>query len=96
VRSAFRVFGVLFLAVMLVAAYGFFTSDDAAVEANARSIACAGRGPKCHAALERYLKTPFFQDRRFRVGGATVDVRCTRTRYLIGEHRCAVSAGSSN
>jgi hypothetical protein len=90
VSRVFRAFGVVFLVVTLVAAYTFFTSDDAAIEANARSTACAGRGPKCHAALERFLKTPFFQDRQFRVGGATVSVRCTRAGYLFGELRCAV------
>ena len=75
---------------MLVAAYGFFTSDDRAIEASARSTACGARGPRCHAALTRFEKTPFYQDRQFRVGDATVDVRCTRTGYLIGEHHCAI------
>jgi hypothetical protein len=90
VRSAVRGFGIVFLAVMLVAAYGFFTSDDQAIEATSRSTACAGRGPRCHAALARFVKTPFYQDRQFRVGGATVDIRCTRTGYLIGDQRCAI------
>jgi hypothetical protein len=88
--SALRAFGFVFLAVTLVAAYGFFTSDDRAIEADARSTACAGRGPKCHAALARFLKTPLYQDRQFRVAGGTVEVRCTRTGYLVGEHRCAL------
>jgi hypothetical protein len=90
VRFTFRSIAFVFLAVTLVAAYGFFTSDDRAIEADARSTACAGRGPKCHASLARFFKTPFFQDRQFRVGGATVDVRCTRSSYLIGDHRCAI------
>jgi hypothetical protein len=90
VRLAFRGFGVIFMGVMLVAAYGFFTSDDQAIEAAARSAACAARGPRCHAALARFVKTPFYQDRRFRVGDTTVNVRCTRAGYLIGEHRCAI------
>jgi hypothetical protein len=90
VSRPFRIFGVVFLAVAVVAAIGFYTSDDQAIEANARSIACAGRGPKCHAALARFAKTPFFQDRQFRVGGETVEVRCTRTAYLIGDYSCAI------
>src|SRR5262245_16687782 len=79
VRSFWRFFSVVFLALVLLAAYSFFTSDDRAIEADARTVACAGRGPKCHAALARLLKTPIWQDLRFRVGRDTVDVRCTRS-----------------
>ena len=79
------------MAVVIVAAYEFFTSDDQALDKESRAMACAGRGARCHAALARFMKTPFFQERQFRVdGGATVDVRCTRTFYLVGEHHCAV------
>jgi hypothetical protein len=90
VGRAFRSFSFVLGAIALVAAYGFFTSDDRAIEAAARETACAGRGPKCHASLARLVKTPFYQDRQFRLGGATVEVRCTRTWYLVGEHRCAI------
>jgi hypothetical protein len=90
VRLAFRCVAFVFMGVMLVAAYSFFSSDDRAIEAAARSVACAGRGPKCHAALARFVKTPIYQDRQFRVGSATVDVRCTRTGYLVGDHHCAL------
>ena len=78
------------MAATALAAYSFFASDDQAVEAAARSTACAGRGPKCSAALARLVKTPFFQDRQFRLHGATVDVRCTRTAYLVGDYHCAI------
>jgi hypothetical protein len=85
-----RVLGFILLALTLVSAYGFFTSDDQAIEADARAKACANRGPKCNAALTRFAKTPFFQDRQFRVGAATVEVRCTRASYLFGDHVCAI------
>jgi hypothetical protein len=77
-------------AATVVAAYSFFSADDQAIEAVARSKACAGGGPKCHAALARVVKTPFFQDRQFRVGNATVEVRCTRTAILLGDYQCAI------
>jgi hypothetical protein len=80
---------VVVVAVVAVLVYGFFTADDQAIEAEARKAACSDRGPRCHAALARFLKTPFFQDRQFRVDGASVDVRCTRTGYLFGDYRCA-------
>jgi hypothetical protein len=90
VRWVVRGFGFVFLAVMLVAAYGFFTADDQAIETSARVAACAGRGPGCRTSLARFEKTPFYQDRKLRVGNATVVVRCARTGYLIGEYRCAI------
>lgn len=89
-RGAVRNLAFVAAAVTLLAAISFFSADDQALEAASRSAACAGRGPKCHAALARLVKTPFFQDRQFRVGGAIVDVRCTRTAYLIGDQHCAI------
>jgi hypothetical protein len=85
-----RPLGPLFLAITLMAAYRFFTDDDKAIEADARSRACVQRGPKCQAVMTRFAKTPFFQDRQFRVGGATVDVRCAREGYLFGDLVCAI------
>jgi hypothetical protein len=90
VRRATRILGWVLAAIVVAAAYSFFFADDQAIEVAARSKACAGGGPKCHAALARLVKTPFFQDRQFRVGTATVEVRCTRTAILLGDYQCAI------
>ena len=87
---ALRSLAFILALVTAASAYSFFTADDHAIEALARSKACAGGGPKCHAALARVVKTPFFQDRQFRVGNATVEVRCTRTAILLGDYQCAI------
>ena len=85
-----RILGWVLAAVVVVAAYSFFSADDQAVEVAARSKACAGGGPKCHAALARLVKTPLFQDLEFRVGSGAVKVRCTRTAIILGDYRCAI------
>jgi hypothetical protein len=85
-----RSLALVVAATTVVAAYSFFSADDHAIEAVARSKACAGGGPKCHAALVRFVKTPFFQDRQFRVGNATVEVRCMRTAILLGDYECTI------
>jgi hypothetical protein len=87
---ALRSLAFVLAAVTVAAAYSFFSADDHAIEAAARSKACAGGGPRCHAALARVVKTPFFQDRQFRVGPATVEVRCTRSAILVGDYQCAI------
>jgi hypothetical protein len=87
---AIRSLGWVLVAIVVAAAYSFFFADDHAIEGAARSRACAEGGPKCHAALARYVKTPFFQDREFRVGTATIEVRCTRTAILFGDYQCAI------
>lgn len=88
-KTAIRALGPVFLVLMLVAAYGFFT-DDAAVESRAREAACARREGKCVAKLARLEKTPIWRNLQFKVGRDTVSIRCTRTWLLLGEHRCAV------
>lgn len=86
-RAFSRALPLLFLAAVLVAAYGFF-SDDRTTEAAAQQAACAARGPRCTARLARLQKTPLWRELHFRIGAETVVVRCTRSAYLVGEHRC--------
>jgi hypothetical protein len=87
---AVRSLAFVLAAVAVAAAYSFFSADDHAIEATARSKACTAGGARCHAALARVVKTPFFQDRQFRVGTATVEVRCTRKAVLVGDYQCAI------
>jgi hypothetical protein len=89
-RAARILLALVMAAILVATAYSFFFADDQAIEVAARSKACGGGGPNCHAALARLVKTPFFQDREFRVGTATVEVRCTRTAILIGDYQCTI------
>jgi hypothetical protein len=88
-RLFVRLFGLVFMAAMLIAAYNFFTVG-ARAEPRAREAACAGQGPRCTPALTRLMRNPFWQDFRFRLPGKTIDVRCGRAAYLVGEYRCVV------
>jgi hypothetical protein len=90
-KTVIRALGPVFLGLVLVAAYSFFT-DDSAVESRARALSCAGRGPKCVSALARLEKTPLWRDLQFKVGRDMVTVHCTRIWILLGEHRCAVTS----
>jgi hypothetical protein len=85
----FRAFSVVFLAAVLVSAYNFFSLQGVA-ETQARAAVCATRGPKCAPVLMRLFRTPLWDDVRLRLGGQTIEVRCGRTAYLVGEYRCAV------
>jgi hypothetical protein len=92
-RVFYRVLGFVLLAAALVSAYNFFALADQ-IEPRAQEAACAGRGPKCTAAMTRMFRTPLWQDVRFRVARETVEVRCARSAYLFGEYACAVIPGS--
>ena len=92
-RALSRVFGLVFLGLALVAAYGFFT-DDEAVQTQARGVACAGRGPRCTAGLARLEKTALWRDLQFHVGRDRLTVRCVRAAYIAGAHRCRLREGA--
>jgi hypothetical protein len=62
--------------------------DNAVVQAQAEMEACGG-GPPCKAAITRVLRTPFFQDYDFRARGVSVQIRCSRSLYLVGSYGCA-------
>jgi hypothetical protein len=83
------VFAAVVTVVVVLAVLGV-VRDDPRVETMARAQACAGRA-NCRAAKTRIMRTAFFQDHQFRVGAATVDVRCTRSLYLVGEYSCRVT-----
>jgi len=85
----FRAFSLVFLAAVLVSAYNFFSLQGQA-ESQARAAVCAGRGPKCAPVMTRLFRTPLWDDVRFRRGTETVEVRCARSAYLVGEYRCAI------
>lgn len=88
-KGVVRVGGLVFLATMLVAAYNFFVLGPR-TETEAHKAVCAGRTGRCAPGLVRMMRTPFWQDLRYRVGGREVDVRCARSLYLVGEFRCSV------
>jgi len=91
-----NLFGLLFL-VLAIAAAGAGVSnvyaDVAPIERAARLIACqAHAGGACRARLGRMLRSPLFQDLEFQDGGRTIDVRCRRALYLVGDFSCALHA----
>jgi hypothetical protein len=78
---------LLFLVVLGASVRNVFV-DAGVVEAEARAEACRGRGPRCSPALTRLLRTPLFQDLRFLSAGDTIEVRCRRSLYLVGNYAC--------
>jgi hypothetical protein len=88
VKLFVRLLSLVFLAAVIVSAFGFF-SDNRPVEAKAQALACEGRGPTCSARLTRLARTPLWQDLQFRVSKETVEIRCVRRAYILGEYTCA-------
>jgi hypothetical protein len=87
-RLFFRVFGVVFLIAAIVAAYNFFSLAPLN-EPRGRDVVCAKWGSHCKAVMTRLFRTPLWTDMDFRVSGQTVQVRCARAAYWVGEYRCA-------
>jgi hypothetical protein len=82
---------VIAVAAMIAAGFGVYNvlADNSAVERLARAEACKGRGPQCAPAMIKLMRTPFFQKLQFRVQRETVEVRCARSLYLIGDYACS-------
>jgi hypothetical protein len=82
---------LLMLLVIAAAVAGAINvyADGRPVEATARRLACAG-GASCKARMTRVARTPFSQDIQFQESHRTVNVRCRRSLYLVGEYSCAL------
>jgi hypothetical protein len=86
-RIVSRIFALVFLTAVIVAAYNFFTLAPLN-EPRAREVVCAGRA-KCSATMVRLFRNPLWTDIDFRVGTSTVSVRCARSAYLFGTYACS-------
>ena len=80
----------LFLVCVLVsvaAAYNVM-SDNVEVERMAKGVACGDQGPDCNAQMTRMERTPIGQTFAYATPKRSVDVRCTRALYLVGDYAC--------
>ncbi|MBI4700294.1 MAG: hypothetical protein HY744_03845 [Deltaproteobacteria bacterium] len=88
-----RFFSVLFLLLCLtftgLALYNVY-SDNAAVLRLAEEAACGSQGKQCSARMSRMERTPFSQTFEIATPKRTVDVRCVRAFYMVGEYSCKV------
>jgi hypothetical protein len=64
-------------------------ADAGPIERMARKVVCDSHDAKpCRERLGRVARTPFFHDYQFTDAGRTVNVRCARSFYLVGERSC--------
>ena len=63
-------------------------SDNAEVERMAAEQACADRDPSCRAAMTRHERAAWGQTFAMSTTAGTVDVKCRRQFYLVGDYHC--------
>ena len=89
----------LVIAASIAGVYNVY-ADGTAVQRQARAVACqsgarALPATECKLRLTRVGRTPFYQEIQFQEGRRTVNMRCTRTFYLVGDYTCLAQDGGS-
>jgi hypothetical protein len=84
-----RIISMLIVAMVIAGLVNVY-ADAGPIERMARARACERHGPPCKERLGSVLRTPFFHDLNFTVGGKPVTVRCRRSFILVGDYACAV------
>jgi hypothetical protein len=83
---------LIFVACVVFSVAGVYNvlSDNIEVVRMATAVACAGEGPKCDGRMTRMERNPIAQSFEIVTPKKKVDVRCTRSFYLLGEYSCAL------
>jgi hypothetical protein len=82
----------LVIAASIAGIYNVY-ADGSAVQRQARAVACQARAGDCKLRLTRVGRTPFYQEIQFQEGRRTVNTRCTRSFYLVGDYACRAQDG---
>ena len=88
-RASQILLSLLFVGFTASAAYNVF-SENAEVERAARGIACGDEGASCNATMTRLSRTAFGQTMEFATRKRTVEVRCVRAFWLVGDYGCTL------
>jgi len=85
-----RILALLMIAAVIAGMSNLY-AEAGPIERMARKAACDKHdsGP-CRERLGRIARTPFFHDYEFKDAGRTINVRCARSYYLVGERSCTV------
>ena len=82
---------MFFLCVGFSVAAGYnVMADNVEVRRMANDLACGDQGKACRATVTREERTPIGQSFSIVTAKRTVDVRCARALYLVGEYACAL------
>ena len=85
-----RILALVVIAAVIAGMTNLY-ADAGPIERMARKAVCDKHdATPCHERLGRIARTPFFHDYEFKDNGRTVNVRCTRTYYLVGDRTCRV------
>jgi hypothetical protein len=85
-----RILGLLIVAAVIVGMTNLY-ADAGPIERMARKAVCdRHEGKPCRERVARIARTPFFHDYEFKDEGRTVNVRCARSYYLVGERSCSL------
>jgi hypothetical protein len=80
---------LLFVGAGVAAAYNVM-SDNHDVEAMATVVACSTEVASCKPQTTRIERSPIAQSFSIVTAKRSVDVRCVRALYLVGEYSCAL------
>jgi hypothetical protein len=83
---------VIFLLCVVFSVAGAYNvlSDNLEVKRMAEATACGTEGAKCNPQMTRMERNPIAQSFEFVTAKKKVDVRCTRSLYLLGEYGCVL------
>jgi hypothetical protein len=85
-----RILALVVIAAVIAGMTNLY-ADAGPIERMARRVVCDMHDSiACRERLGRVARTPFFHDYQFKDGGRTVNVRCARTYYLVGERTCGL------
>lgn len=85
-----RILALVMVAAVIAGMTNLY-ADAGPIERMARRAACDKHdSTPCRERLGRIARTPFFHDYEFKDGGRTVNVRCARSYYLVGDRSCNV------
>jgi len=83
-----RILALVIIAAVIAGMTNLY-ADAGPIERMARRAACDKHDASpCRERLGRIARTPFFHDYEFKDGGRTINVRCARSYYLVGERSC--------
>ena len=86
-----RILSFVIIAVVIAGVVNVY-ADAGPIERMARARVCERHAPPCKERLGRVLRTPFFHDLDFTVGGRSVTVRCNRSFVFVGDYACALKS----
>lgn len=85
-----RILALVVIAAVIAGMTNLY-ADAGPIERMARKAVCDNHGATpCRERLGRIARTPFVHDYEFKDAGRTVNVRCARSYYLVGDRTCSV------